>query len=185
MIDLLFRITCAPGRDRVLVCPPTYGMYGVCAQINDVGVVKVPLDVEGGKFQPKVDEVSGVGEEVRRYAGSEADILPLTLVQINRTLSEAANSANPIKLVFLCSPGNPTGVAIPLDQIRQVLANPDFEGLVVVDEAYIDFAPEGATAVRLLIEEGWSNLVVMQTLSKGFGLAAIRYVPLHLPHIPS
>jgi histidinol-phosphate aminotransferase len=57
-IDLLFRITCTPGKDRVLVCPPTYGMYGVCAQINDVEVVKVPLDVEGGKFLPKVDEVN-------------------------------------------------------------------------------------------------------------------------------
>jgi len=56
-IDLLFRITCTPGKDRVLVCPPTYGMYSVCAQINDVEVVKVPLDVEGGKFLPNVDEV--------------------------------------------------------------------------------------------------------------------------------
>ena len=57
-IDLLFRITCIPGKDKVLVCPPTYGMYSVCAQINDVEVVKVPLDVEGGKFLPNVDEVS-------------------------------------------------------------------------------------------------------------------------------
>ena len=68
-IDLLFRITCTPGKDRVLVCPPTYGMYGVCAQINDVEVVKVPLDVEGGKFLPKVDEVSQLApaeEETRR-----------------------------------------------------------------------------------------------------------------------
>jgi hypothetical protein len=58
VIDLLYRITCVPGKDRVLVCPPTYGMYGVCAQINDVEVVKVNLDVEGGAFRPKVDEVS-------------------------------------------------------------------------------------------------------------------------------
>ncbi|GAA5838592.1 hypothetical protein JCM3766R1_006022 [Sporobolomyces carnicolor] len=150
-IDLLFRITCTPGKDRVLVCPPTYGMYGVCAQINDVEVVKVPLDVEGGKFLPKVDE-------------------------INKTLSEAAKSANPIKLTFLCSPGNPTGTLIPLSAVRQVLQNPDYKGLVVVDEAYIDFAdePDQESAVKLLIEEGWQNLVVMQTLSKGFGLAAIR-----------
>lgn len=56
-IDLLFRISCVPGQDRVLVCPPTYGMYGVCAQINDVEVVKLNLDVEGGKFLPRVDEV--------------------------------------------------------------------------------------------------------------------------------
>ncbi|GAA5988079.1 hypothetical protein JCM10908_002054 [Rhodotorula pacifica] len=149
VIDLLFRITCIPGKDRVLVCPPTYGMYGVCAQINDVEVVKVNLDVEGGAFRPKVDE-------------------------INRTLSEAASSANPIKLTFLCSPGNPTGTLISLDDVRAVLSNPDYQGLVVVDEAYIDFAGQDKSAVRLLIEEGWSNLVVMQTLSKGFGLAAIR-----------
>lgn len=58
VIDLLFRITCAPGRDRVLVCPPTYGMYSVCAQINDVQVVKCNLDVQDGAFRPKVDEVS-------------------------------------------------------------------------------------------------------------------------------
>ncbi|GAA5836615.1 hypothetical protein JCM11251_002678 [Rhodosporidiobolus azoricus] len=149
-IDLLFRIACVPGKDRVLVCPPTYGMYGVCAQVNDVEVVKVDLDTEGGKFLPRVDE-------------------------INRTLSAAASSPNPIKLTFLCSPGNPTGTLIPLSSIRQVLSNPDYDGLVVVDEAYIDFAdPDRDSAVKLLVEEGWENLVVMQTLSKGFGLAAIR-----------
>lgn len=57
VIDLLFRIACAPARDRVLVCPPTYGMYGVCAQVNDVEVVKVPLDATDGKFSLRVDEV--------------------------------------------------------------------------------------------------------------------------------
>ncbi|BGP48993.1 histidinol-phosphate transaminase [Rhodotorula kratochvilovae] len=149
VIDLLFRIACIPGRDRALVCPPTYGMYSVCAQVNDVDIVKVNLDVEGGAFRPKVDE-------------------------INRTLSAAARSDNPIKLIYLCSPGNPTGTLIPLDDIRAILANPDYEGLVVVDEAYIDFASPDKSAVELLVNEGWSNLVIMQTLSKGFGLAAIR-----------
>ncbi|GAA6060593.1 hypothetical protein JCM10212_004572 [Sporobolomyces blumeae] len=151
VIDLLFRIACAPRSDKVLVCPPTYGMYGVCAQINDVDVVKVPLDVEQGKFLPNVDE-------------------------INRTISEASKTSNPIKLVFLCSPGNPTGTLIPLASVRKVLENPDLTGLVVVDEAYIDFAdePDQESAVKLLVDEGWDNLVVMQTLSKGFGLAAIR-----------
>ncbi|KAM0789389.1 hypothetical protein ACM66B_000218 [Microbotryomycetes sp. NB124-2] len=148
-IDLLFRITCTPARDRALVCPPTYGMYSVCAHINDVDVVKVNLDAREGNFLPDVN-------------------------QINKVLSDAASSPNPIKLVFLCSPGNPTGTCIPLDDVRSILANPDYKGLVVVDEAYIDFAPEGSTAVNLLVQEGWSNLVVMQTLSKGFGLAAIR-----------
>ncbi|GAA5854163.1 hypothetical protein JCM8547_008250 [Rhodosporidiobolus lusitaniae] len=149
-IDLLFRIACIPGKDRVLVCPPTYGMYGVCAQVNDVEVVKVDLDVTGGAFTPRVDE-------------------------INAALSAASKTPNPIKLTFLCSPGNPTGTLIPLDDVRKVLSNPDYDGLVVVDEAYIDFAdPSKDSAVKLLVEEGWQNLVVMQTLSKGFGLAAIR-----------
>lgn len=89
-------------------------------------------------------------------------------------MSEAARTAQPIKLTFLCSPGNPTGTLIPLDDIRAILANPDYKGLVVVDEAYIDFGPEGSSATKLLVEEGWSNLVIMQTLSKGFGLAGIR-----------
>ena len=96
--------------------------------------------------------------------------------QINSTLSAASKTANPIKLLFLCSPGNPTGTLLSLDSIRSVLSNPDYTGLVVVDEAYIDFADEGRSAVKLLVEEGWSNLVIMQTLSKGFGLAAIRSV---------
>ena len=58
VIDLLFRITCVPGQDKVLICPPTYGMYAVCAKINDVAVVRVNLNTEGGNFQAKVDEVS-------------------------------------------------------------------------------------------------------------------------------
>jgi histidinol-phosphate aminotransferase len=74
----------------------------------------------------------------------------------------------------LCSPGNPTGTLIPLADVRAVLSNPDYKGLVVVDEAYIDFGTDASSAVRLLVDEGWSNLVIMQTLSKGFGLAAIR-----------
>lgn len=185
VIDLLYRISCIPGKDRVLVCPPTYGMYGVCAQINDVEVVKVNLDVERGAFRPKVDEVrpfflSPLATRGNRRTSSVISLSRNALnprtefPQINRTLSEAASTPNPIKLVFLCSPGNPTGTLISLDDIRAVLSNPDYQGLVVVDEAYIDFAGEDKSAVRLLVEEGWSNLVVMQTLSKGFGLAAIR-----------
>lgn len=96
---------------------------------------------------------------------------------MNRVLSEASRTPNPIKLTFLCSPGNPTGTLIPLSDIRAVLSNADYKGLVVVDEAYIDFGADGTSAVRLLVDEGWPNLVIMQTLSKGFGLAAIRFVP--------
>lgn len=77
-----------------------------------------------------------------------------------------------IKLLFLCSPGNPTGTLLPLDAIKRVLENPNFKGVAVVDEAYIDFAPEGASAATLVNE--YANVCVSQTLSKSFGLAAIR-----------
>ncbi|SCZ89553.1 BZ3500_MvSof-1268-A1-R1_Chr9g10451 [Microbotryum saponariae] len=153
VIDLLIRITCAPQKDRILICPPTYGMYAVCAQINDVDVIKVPLECERGRFQLDVEK-------------------------INSTITSAASTPNPIKLVFICSPGNPTGTLIPLPAIRSILDNPHFTGLVVVDEAYIDFCPSPSTdsAVSLATsqEGAYDNLVVMQTLSKGFGLAAIR-----------
>ena len=77
-----------------------------------------------------------------------------------------------IKLIFLCSPGNPTGTLISLSSIREILEYEDFKGVVIVDEAYIDFADEKASAVSLIKE--YANLCVTQTLSKSFGLAAIR-----------
>ncbi|KAI0634783.1 histidinol-phosphate aminotransferase [Trametes polyzona] len=151
VIDLLIRVCVSPGREKILITPPTYGMYSVCAQVNDVGVVKVPLELSGdageggerGRFSLKVDEV------------------------------KKAVSADPsIKLIFLCSPGNPTGTLIPLSSIRELLEYEDFKGIVIVDEAYIDFADEKASAVSLVKE--YANLCVTQTLSKSFGLAAIR-----------
>ncbi|KAI0654931.1 histidinol-phosphate aminotransferase [Cubamyces menziesii] len=151
VIDLLIRVCVAPGKEKILITPPTYGMYSVCAQVNDVGVVKVPLELSGnageggerGRFSLRVDEV------------------------------KKAVSADPsIKLIFLCSPGNPTGTLIPLSSIRELLEYEDFKGIVIVDEAYIDFADEKASAVSLLKE--YANLCVTQTLSKSFGLAAIR-----------
>lgn len=77
-----------------------------------------------------------------------------------------------IKLIFLCSPGNPTGTAISLNAIRSLLDYEPFKGIVIVDEAYIDFAGQEASAVSLVKE--YANVCVMQTLSKSFGLAAIR-----------
>lgn len=92
-------------------------------------------------------------------------------------------SADPsIKLIFLCSPGNPTGTLIPLPAIRELLEYDGFKGIIVVDEAYIDFAGDDASAASLIAE--YANLCVMQTLSKSFGLAAIRHVPQSLSTIP-
>jgi histidinol-phosphate aminotransferase len=90
-----------------------------------------------------------------------------------KTIDEEPN----IKIIFLCSPGNPTGTLIPLASIRAILEYPNFKGIVVVDEAYIDFAGPGSSAVSLVKE--YANICVMQTLSKGFGLAAIRYALSH------
>ena len=88
-------------------------------------------------------------------------------------MKKAIDADPSIKLVFLCSPGNPTGTTIPLSVVRELLEYEKFKGIVVVDEAYIDFAGEDASAVSLVQE--YANLCVMQTLSKSFGLAAIRY----------
>ncbi|KAL8969137.1 MAG: hypothetical protein Q9183_002141 [Haloplaca sp. 2 TL-2023] len=141
-IDALLRCFCVPGRDKILTCPPTYGMYTVSAQVNDVDIVKVPLDVHN-HFQLQVQA-------------------------INATLE----SDPTIKLVYLCSPGNPTAKLIPKEDIRRILEHPTWNGVVVLDEAYIDFSPDGASLAEWVTE--WPNLVVMQTLSKAFGLAGVR-----------
>ncbi|KAI5121991.1 hypothetical protein M0805_001824 [Coniferiporia weirii] len=143
VIDLLMRVCVGPGREKVLTTPPTYGMYSVCAQVNDVGLVKVPLNVEGGAFQLRLD-----------------------------AMKKAIDEDPLIKLIFLCSPGNPSGTLIPIADIVELLEYPKFKGVIVVDEAYIDFAPPGSSTVPLV--EKYANLCVLQTLSKSFGLAAIR-----------
>ena len=141
-IDALLRCFCIPGRDKILTCPPTYGMYAVSAQVNDLQIVKVPLNT--------------------------ADAFSLRPGVINEKLT-----ADPsIKLVYICSPGNPTANLIRKSDLEQVLNHPTWNGVVVLDEAYIDFAPEGSSLAEWVTE--WPNLVVMQTLSKAFGLAGIR-----------
>ena len=141
-IDALLRCFCSPGKDKILTCPPTYGMYAISAQVNDVGIVKVPLDTEKAfRLHPRA---------------------------INETLSSDPS----IKMVYVCSPGNPTANLISKSDLRQVLEHPTWNGIVVLDEAYIDFSPEGSSLAEWVAE--WPNLVVMQTLSKAFGLAGIR-----------
>lgn len=146
VIDLLVRIVCRPGQDSILITPPTYGMYKVVANINDVNVVKVPLIVENNK-----------------------DIFQL---DVDATIS-AATSDPTIRIIWLCSPGNPTGTYLRESDVRKVLDS-SFQGLVVVDEAYVDFVQEdrGQSYSRLVAE--YPQLFVMQTMSKSFGLAGIR-----------
>ena len=134
-IDLLFRSFCEPGKDNVIICPPTYGMYEVSANINDAAIRKAPL-----------------------LEDFQLDLVHLeTLVDANT------------KLIWLCSPNNPTGNALNRADIEMVLNN--FNGIVVIDEAYINFAKQ-KSFIQELAE--YPNLVVLQTLSKAWGLAGLR-----------
>lgn len=134
-IDLLFRIFCRPGVDNVISIAPTYGMYGVCAAINDIEYREIML---GEDFSLPVDELLG-----------------------------AADAQS--KLLFVCSPNNPTANAFPREQLSSLVRQ--FPGLVVIDEAYIDFSSRPSMVD--LIEE-YPNLIVLQTLSKAYGLAGLR-----------
>lgn len=134
-IDVLFRAFCRPGIDNVVLCPPTYGMYEVSANINDVTIRKATLTPD---------------------------------FQLDLPAIEAAIDEN-TKLIFICSPNNPTANAINREDIEIVLNN--FQGIVVVDEAYINFSKQ-KTLIQELTE--YPNLVILQTLSKAWGLAALR-----------
>ncbi len=137
-IDLLYRIFCEPGKDKALVFPPTYGMYQVSADINDVEILQQPLTAD---FQLPMSEIKS---------------------------SEILNTEG-LKLVYVCSPNNPSGNSINGEDIHYLLQN--FNGIVVVDEAYIDFSDVPSWTTQL---DKYPNLVVMQTFSKAWGMAALR-----------
>jgi histidinol-phosphate aminotransferase len=134
-IDLLFRAFCNPGKDNVILLPPTYGMYEVSASINDVEVRKVPLT---GDFQLRTDKILN---EVDKHT----------------------------KIIYICSPNNPSGNKVNREDILYLLKK--FKGLVVVDEAYSDFSDEPSFTTEL---KNFKNLLVMQTFSKAWGLASLR-----------
>jgi histidinol-phosphate aminotransferase len=134
-IDLLFRIFCSPQADNIVICPPTYGMYEVSAEINDI--------------------------EIRR--ANLTDDFELDLALIRSVIDRNT------KLVFICSPNNPTGNLIDRESILRLAKN--FDGIVVIDEAYIHFSNE----ISLIAEiNSFPNLVVLQTFSKAWGLAGLR-----------
>jgi len=135
VLDLIFRAFCEPKIDNIITLPPTYGMYHVLANINNVEEREVLLTTE---FQPNIDEILEVAD---------------------------ANS----KLLFLCSPNNPTGNSFSQENVETLLKS--FKGLVVIDEAYIDFSSEGSWLLRL---NEFPNLIITQTLSKAYGMAGIR-----------
>lgn len=134
-IDLLYRIFCVPGRDNVIVYPPTYGMYEVCAATNDIAVKKIPL---------------------------------LENYQLDLEATEQSIDAY-TKLIFICSPNNPTGNSINCSDIEMILNN--FDGLVVLDEAYINYSRQQSFIPALT---DYPNLVILQTFSKAWGLAGLR-----------
>ena len=136
-IDLLVRAFCRAGRDAILIQPPTFGMYAVCARIQDAGVVEAPLR---GDFTLDVD----------------ATLAALT---------------SAVKLVFVCTPNNPAGSVVPradIERLAQALAG---RALLVVDEAYVEFADEDSVADLL---DRYDNLAVLRTLSKAWALAGAR-----------
>lgn len=135
IIDLAFRIFCNPQKDNVIVCPPTYGMYKVSANINDIKINTVNL-------------------------------LPIFQLDLPNILKAITDNT---KLIFICSPNNPTGNSINKQDILTVLAN--FNGIVIIDEAYINYAKQQSFIAELL---NYPNLIVLQTLSKAWGLAALR-----------
>jgi len=134
-IDLLYRCFCNPGKDNVVICPPTYGMYEVSANINDVEIRKAPL----------------------------LENFQLDLVHLENIVDENT------KLLWICSPNNPTGNAMDRTDIESILNH--FHGIVIIDEAYINFSRQKSFTTELV---DYPNLVVLQTLSKAWGLAGLR-----------
>ena len=134
-IDLIIRAFCVPGKDSILTLEPTYGMYQVAAEVNDIYCKKVKLTAD---FQIN---------------------LPELLAAIDAT----------VKVIFICSPNNPTGNSLKRSDIYKILDS--FEGIVVVDEAYIDFSADSSLSKNL---NDYGNIIVLQTLSKAWGAAGIR-----------
>ncbi|RVT72784.1 histidinol-phosphate transaminase [Flavobacterium sufflavum] len=135
VLDLLFRAFCEPKEDNVISLPPTYGMYGVLANINNVEHKEILLSES---FQPRVEAI-------------------LEAVTANT------------KMIFLCSPNNPTGNSFTEESVTTLLEK--FNGFVIIDEAYIDFSDKASWLAKL---DQYPNLIITQTLSKAYGLAGIR-----------
>ncbi|HEX7325172.1 MAG TPA: aminotransferase class I/II-fold pyridoxal phosphate-dependent enzyme, partial [Rhodanobacteraceae bacterium] len=138
-IDLLVRAFCTAYRDAILISPPTFGMYAVCARAQGAGVIEVPL---------------------RRDFSVDTDALLAAITPA-------------VKLVFVCAPNNPTGAAVARGTILRLAAALDGRALLVVDEAYVEFAAPKADSVATAIARH-PNLVVLRTLSKAYALAGVR-----------
>lgn len=136
-IDVLIRTFCEAGKDSLVICPPTFGMYKSFAEIQGAKVIEVPLETPD--LNPKIQEI--------------VDLKPSP------------------KLIFLCSPNNPTGNLIDKSYIER-LCRECKNSVIVLDEAYVEYAPKGSTCIPLL--KDYENLVILRTLSKAYGLAGLR-----------
>jgi histidinol-phosphate aminotransferase len=136
IIDLCFRVFCNPGIDKALTFTPTYGMYEVSASVNDIEIIKIPLNED---------------------------------FQIDRDMVTPWFSDKTLKLIFICSPNNPTGNCMNYHDVEYIISK--FRGIVVIDEAYIDFS-EKPSFIQLTGK--YPNIILMQTFSKAMGLAAAR-----------
>jgi histidinol-phosphate aminotransferase len=134
-IDLIFRVFCEPKTDNVVAINPTYGMYGVCADINNVEYRQVNLEAD---YSLNADKVLAAVD-------------------------------NKTKVIFLCSPNNPTGNLLNTNEVEKILKG--FDGIVVIDEAYIDFSDKASWISKL---SKYPQMVILQTFSKAWGLAAAR-----------
>jgi len=136
IIDLCYRVFCDPGIDKALTFSPSYGMYEVAAEVNDIQIIRIPLNeffrIEYDKVTPWLSDKN-------------------------------------LKLILICSPNNPTGNCQDKNVLEKIISS--FKGIVLLDEAYIDFA--GKPSFKDLIDD-YPNLIVMQTLSKAFGMASVR-----------
>jgi histidinol-phosphate aminotransferase len=136
LIDLLIRCFCEPKQDNIIFCEPTFGMFRVYAQLNDINILNAPLTKNTFQFDEK------------------------------KILSTINTNT---KLIFICSPNNPTGTSMSLDSIKKIATT--LKGILIIDEAYVDFS-EKESAIQLINE--YPNIIVLQTFSKAWGLAALR-----------
>ncbi|MEZ5919221.1 MAG: histidinol-phosphate transaminase [Alphaproteobacteria bacterium] len=142
-IAVLVRLFCEPHKDAILICPPTFGIYGVDARSMPAGVVEVPLLKQDGTFTLDTDSI----------------------------VQAVKNAANGIKIVFLCSPNNPTGTSFDHEGISVLCEKLEGEAVVVLDETYAEFSQAGSMCADLA---STPNLIILRTLSKSYALAGMR-----------
>jgi histidinol-phosphate aminotransferase len=141
-IRLLLQVFCNPREDAIISCPPTFGMYPIESQVHDINNIQIPRK----------------GED-------------FSSLDIEKIVATAKDAANKVKMLFVCNPGNPASTSIPTDHIDSLIEELGSTCMVVLDEAYIEFAGHRSFASRIAKHP---NVIVLRTLSKSYGLAGVR-----------